>query len=168
MKKQQLIFIYIIIFFIISFILKLFGIVDFSTGEIFGYGFIFYGLTLVYTSFGKNKPGALFFGTTLFLSGVFLFILNNFQLANYLRIIISAAILVIGINFFVLFIDNSARKIFLVISLLFFTAGIFFTVSWGSLSFKSFLDSAVYIASKYWPVLIIVAGIVLIIRREEA
>jgi uncharacterized membrane protein len=117
---------------------------------------------------GKNKTGVLFTGTTLFLAGVLLFILNNFQLENYLRITISAAILVIGINFFMLFIDNTSHKIFLVISILFFAAGILFTLSWGSLSFNSFFDSAVYIASKYWPILIIVGGIILIIRREEA
>jgi len=166
-KRQQPILAYIIIFFLLSILLKLFGIIDFTLGEVIGYALIFYGLSLVYTSMGKNKKFVLFTGSSMFLAGVVLFIVNNFQLVNSLNIIISSIILIMGIDFFIIFIDDFSRKNFLVLSAVFIVAGLLFTISWGSPSFASFFNSIFYVALKYWPVIIIVAGIILIIRRDE-
>lgn len=167
MKKHQPIFTYIIIFFLLSILLRFFGIIDFNNWEIIGYAFIIYGLSLVYISMGKNKKFALFSGSSVFLTGIVLFIISNFHLMNYLNIIISSIILIIGIDFFIIFIDDFTRRNFLILSAVFIITGLLFTISWGSPSFASFFSSVWHITMKYWPVVLILAGIILIIRRGE-
>jgi len=165
--NKQPVLTYIAVFFLLSIILKLFGIIDYTAGEIIGYAFIFYGLTLVYTTMGKNKKLVLFIGSSLFLAGVFLFIVNNFQLTDSSNLIFSALILIPGISFLILFIDDFSSKTFLYLSAAFTLFGLFITINSGSPSFTSFFSSIFYVALKYWPVVIIVAGIILIIKRDE-
>ncbi|MGE5795470.1 MAG: hypothetical protein ACM34O_04285 [Ignavibacteria bacterium] len=167
MNRHQPVLTYIAVFFLLSIILKLFGIINYTVGEIIGYAFIFYGLTLVYTTMGKNKKLVLFIGSSLFLAGVFLFIVNNFQLTDSSNLIFSALILIPGISFLILFIDDFSRKTFLYLSAAFTIFGLLITINSGSPSFTSFFSSIFYVALKYWPVVIIVAGIILIIKRDE-
>ncbi|HVO75991.1 MAG TPA: hypothetical protein VMT35_18350 [Ignavibacteriaceae bacterium] len=148
--------------------MKLFGIIDYSAGEIIGYIFIIYGLALVYTSMGKDKKLLLFIGSSLFLAGVFLFIINNFQLTGSSNPILTSIILIPGISFFILFIDDFSNKLFLILSAGFTAVGLLIIISTGSPTFSSFFSSILYIAVRYWPVVLIVIGIALIIKRDEA
>ena len=166
-KHHQSILIYLLTFLVLSILLKLWGIIDFANNEIWGYGLIFYGISLVYISFGNNRRGRLFIGSILFLSGLFLFIVSKFEFFDVSRLIIPALLLIFSISFFMLFLDNLQEKSVLYISAIFFIAVTIVTLYNGEISFPAFIDSILQITLNYWPVVIIAIGIILIIHRED-
>jgi len=166
-NKYHPVFTYLLIFFALSILLKLFGIIDFESSEILGYAFIFYGFSIVYNAMGKHLKVTLFWGSSIFLTGVVLFIINNFEFANVSMLLYPSIIFIAGIDFLIIFLDDSSNRIFFFLSLFFILSGFLFTVSYGSIKFSSFLISLQNVAEEYWPIILIGIGIILIIWREE-
>jgi hypothetical protein len=166
-KHHQSILIYLLTFLALSILLKLWGIIDFDNNEIWGYGLIFYGISLVYISFGNNQRGRLFIGSIIFLAGLFLFIISKFEFFQVSILIIPALLLIFSISFFMLFLDNLKDKTVLLISVIFFIAGTIDTLYNGEISISTFFDSILQITLNYWPVVLIAIGIILIIHREK-
>ncbi len=166
-KHHQSILIYLLTFLALSIILKLLGIIDFDNTEIWGYGLIFYGTSLVYISFGNNQRGRLFIGSIIFLIGLFLFIISKFEFFSVSTLIMPSLLLIFSISFFMLFLDNLREKSPLLISLILFIAGTVYTIFNGEISLPSFINSTAQITLDYWPVVLITIGIILIIHREK-
>jgi hypothetical protein len=166
-KHHQSILIYLLTFLILSILLKLWGIIDFDNREIWGYGLIFYGISLVYLSFGNNQRGRLFIGSVLFLSGLFLYVISKFEFFQVSPLIFPALLLLFSLSFFMLFLDNYHDKTTLIISVLFFISGTIVTLYNGEISFSAFFDAIWHIILNYWPVVLIAIGIILIIYRER-
>jgi hypothetical protein len=145
----------------------LFGVIDVTTVELLGYALIFYGITLVYTSFGKNHTGILFIGSSLFLTGLLLFLINNFEFTNSNEIIFPAVLLIIGINFLMLFLDNTERLSFIAVSLTAIFSAIIVTFLLGSITFRTFFISIINIVEKYWPIVIIAVGLIVLLNIEH-
>ena len=166
-KHHQSILIYLLTFLALSIILKLLGIIDFDNYEIWGYGLIFYGISLVYISFGNNQRGRLFIGSIIFLIGLLLFIISKFEFFSVSTLILPSLLLIFSISFLMLFLDNLKERSLILISLAFFIAGTIYTLFNGEISLLSFLNSVKQITLSYWPVILIAAGIILIIQREK-
>jgi hypothetical protein len=158
---------YLLIFLALSIVLKLFGIIDVSNTELLAYGFIFYGITLVYTSFGKKQSGILFIGSSLFLTGFLLFLIHNFEFTSSNQIIFPSILLIIGINFLMLFFDSPERKRFLAVSITSIVSGIVVIVFLGSITLRTFAASIIYILEKYWPIVLIAAGLIVLLNLEH-
>ncbi len=167
MLKQQPILIYSLIFLIISLILKFFGFIYFDNYELLAYAFIFYGISSVYISFGKNKRLQLFIGTAVFLIGIIFFLVSNFDIFNLSSLIFPSALLILGIGSWMLFLDNTDDKAIFFISIIFILLGIVYSVSVGSLRAVSFINSIASITLKYWVVALILIFIVIILKRED-
>jgi hypothetical protein len=166
-KQSQSILTYLLIFLILSILLKIWGIINFDSTEIWGYGLIFYGISLVYISFGNGQRGRLFIGSIIFLTGLFLFIISKFDFFRVSELIVPALLLIFSISFFMLFLDNLSDKTILIISILFFTAGTIYTLFKGEINLPSFIGAVKEIALNYWQVILITIGIILIIRRGK-
>ena len=166
-KHHQLILIYLLTFLALSILLKFWGIIDFDNREIFGYGLIFYGISLVYISFGNHQRGRLFIGSIIFLSGLFLYIISKFEFFKESTLLIPALLLIFSISFLMLFLDNLHDKTVLLVSVLFFISGTIVTIYNGEISFPVFLNAIWHITLNYWPVVLIAVGIILIIHREK-
>jgi len=166
LTNTQPILVYLLFFLALSLVLKLFGIIDVTGSELLGYAFIFYGITMVYTSFGRNQQIVLFFGSSLFLTGLLLFLINNFEFTDDYYIIFPAVLLIIGINFLMLYLDNPDKKNFLAIALTAIVSAVAVTIILGSITFGNFITSLGNIASKYWPVIIIAVGLLILLSRE--
>ncbi|OGU77122.1 MAG: hypothetical protein A2V93_07110 [Ignavibacteria bacterium RBG_16_34_14] len=166
MSNNQLALIYLLIFLALSIVLKLFGIIDFTSVELIGYALIFYGITLVYTSFGNKQTVILFIGSSLFLVGLILFLINNYEFTNSKEIIFPSLLLIIGINFLMLFFDDPTRKGYLAISLTSIISAIIVTTLLGSITVKTFFTSIINIGDKYWPIVLIAAGLIILLSRE--
>jgi len=166
-KHHQSILIYLLTFLALSILLKFWGIIEFDNLEIWGYGLIFYGISLVYISFGNNQRGRLFIGSIIFLSGLFLYIISKFEFFRVSTLIVPALLLLFSISFFMLFLDNYHDKTVLLISVLFFISGTIVTLYNGEISFPVFFNSIWHITLNYWPVVLIAIGMILIIHREK-
>ena len=167
MIKQQTILVYLLIFLVLSIILKIIGLIDVEGSEILGYALIFYGISLVYLSFGRNKKILLFIGSTFFLTGIALFLINNFDFNDNSSLIYPSILLIPGINFLLIFIEDNSSKVSLILSILLLLVGFYHTISSGSFNLNSFFSSIISITLKYWLIALILLGIIFLISREK-
>ena len=167
MKKNQLIIIYLLTFLAFTYILKLLGFIAISGSEILSYTLIFAGFGLFFNSFGKGNKSLLFSSTFIFLWGVILFLINNFEFRNNSEILYPALFLNIGFSFLILFVDNFKDNIYLIISFIFLIIGTVSVVYWGKFNSSIFFNSFSEIAVKYLPIIIIAAGIFFLLNRYE-
>lgn len=167
MNNNQPILIYLLIFLALSVVLKLLGIIDVENTELIGYAMIFYGINLVYISFGKKQNGILFTGTTLFLIGLLLFLTNNFEFINDNEIIFPSMLFILGISFLMLFLDNIHKKNFLLVSVTFILSALIVTALLGTITVTLFINAVIKITVKYWPIALVAIVLLVIIYREE-
>ncbi len=167
MNIRQPIIIYLLTFLAISIIFKIFGIINAGTAEIFGYACIFYGTSVVYTSFGKKQKKILFIGSSVFLIGIILFLLSNFEFANPSRLVFPVIILISAISAFMLFLEDREDRYALFSSITLLAAGIILTLITGAPNFPAFINALANILLKYWVVLLIAAGIIFLISRDS-
>lgn len=174
MKIYQSILTYLLLFLSLSVVLKFFGLIHFTGSEIISYALIFYGISVVYNSLGKNRKYMLFFGTIIFLTGILLFIINNFLIFWNADIFVPSALFIPGIAFLMLFVDEPRKspkgwlsQKFLIISLVLIVPGLFVTIINGQFNISSFYEAIIKIISYYWPVALIAVGILILIFFEE-
>ena len=165
MEKNQPIISYLLTLLFLLVLLKIIGIINIHNIELLGYVFIFLGLSYVFNSFGNNKKGVLFISTVVFFVGLVMFVISNFELQQISKLIIPSFLMIIGIGFLMTYIDGDQITIVFILSLLFITSGIIITISHGVVTITSFCLSFINVIEKYWPVLLIFAGVFLLFRK---
>ncbi len=165
--NNQPILLYLLIFLALATALKLLGVIDVQSTELLGYAMIFYGINLVYISFGKKERGILFTGTSLFLIGLLLFLTNHFEFLNEREIIFPSILFIAGISFLMIFFDDTSKKNLFLISATLIFAAITVTALLGNITFPLFFNSIIKITVKYWPVALITIGLIIILHREN-
>jgi len=167
--KLQIIVIFILIFLAVEILLKLFGVINLSSDEIFGYAFFIYGISSVSISFSKNHRGILFIGSLIFCIGFILLIISNFEIMNTNAIVFPSTLFVLATGFIILFFDDLENKTFLFLATIFFVIAVFTAIYNGSFEFVKFLGSMENIVLAFWPLEVIaLAGILIysLLRKE--
>lgn len=167
MRKYQSLFTYLLLFLSLSLLLKFFGFISFSSGEIIGYALIFYGISDVYLSLGSNRKISLFFGTIFFLIGILLYVLNNFLIFWGLSLLLPSIFLIPGFAYMMLCIDNPANKKFLIAGIILILTGFILTIINGQFNLSTFYNSILQVSSIYWQVVLVAAIILILISFEE-
>lgn len=167
MKIYQSILTYLLIFLALALILKIFGIIFLTGSELFGYAFIFFGISSAYVSLGQQQAPSLFLGTIIFLIGILLYVINNFLIFWNSQLYIPVSMLMVGIAFFMVFFDDTSRKKSFISSVTFIFLGIILTIITGELKPGSFISAVFDVAGSYLPVLIITLGILFLVWWEE-
>lgn len=152
---------------VILILLNITGIAELSVVEIAGVGCIFYGSGNVYFAFGRNRRALLFTGTFIFLIGIVLFLSAYFDFPRPFSIVVPSFMFMTGAGFLMLFIDDLYNIILLIIAGAFLILGIASALLMGSLNFNSYFIALWLVAKRYWPVLLILAGVVFILSRQK-
>ncbi len=153
-------------FIALSLISKMLDIIDISVVSILTYTIIFYGLSVVYASFNKNRM-ALFVGTVLFLVGVFLFILNNFEFINSGEVILPASFLIIGLSFLLLYFSKREDTVFFILGSLSLAVGIIITLLTGHINLQTYFATVIQITKSYWQIIIIFMIVIVLLERID-
>lgn len=167
MFKSNSVIAYLIIFLALTLLLKFLGIINITYYELAGYVLIFYGVGIVYTSMGLNKKISLFLGVILFFTGLLIFVINNYDITKFSNIVLPSIFFILGAGFLVLFIDDYDNKLLAVISVIFFISGIFFFLKLGTFSFSDFIKSILSIITKYWPLVLIITAIIVLLNKKQ-
>lgn len=167
MLKKNSVLTYLLIFVLLLIVVKLIGVIEFSYLEICGYALVFYGIGTVYDSMGKNKRTMLFIGSVAFLAGVILFITSNYDFVKLTNMVLPSIFFILGTAFLILFIDDFANKLLLIISAIFFVSGIFFFNRLANFDAGDFFISAASITIRYWPIVVIVTAIILLLKKNN-
>ncbi len=166
MKHSQITIItFLLLFIVASFILNYTGIIEIDSTDLFGYGLIFYGIATVYTSFGGNNKFLIFLGSVIFLSGIVVSLPAHFDFIRPLNIFIPSSILIAGISLFIVYFDDTNNKAVLFASLILVIAGMIFIFTARQVQLGVFGESILKIIEVYWPVLLVISGITIILKR---
>lgn len=166
MKHSQItILTLIFLFIIVSVILNISGLTEIGPNEFIGYIMIFYGIATVYTSFGEENKFLIFIGSVIFLAGIVFSLPSHFDFIKPLDIFVPSSIIIAGISLFIVYYDNTKNKTVLVASLILTVAGLIFILAARQIQFVVFGESILKIIEVYWPVLLIISGITIILKR---
>ena len=167
MIKNQLIGILTVIFIIITVLLNIFDIAYISGKNIFGYSFIILGSSLTYTAFIQNKKTIVFIGSATFLSGVLLIILDNFEIYIRLDFVLPIILLVAGCSLLMTYLTDFAKRILLILALIFLAAGFALLIFQKSFDFEIYYRSVLSIIFVYWPIILIMIFVIIIINKTK-
>ena len=166
MKHSQITILALILLFIVALILlNISGITEIDSKELIGYGLIFYGVSTVYTSFGEKNKFLIFIGSAIFLSGIMISLPAHFDFIRPMNIFIPSSILIAGISLFIVYVDDTNNKTILFASIILTIAGIIFILAARQIQVVIFGESILKIIKVYWPVLLVISGITILLRR---
>jgi hypothetical protein len=154
-------------FLIVSVLLTLFGIINLDPEDVLGYTIIILGLSLVYPSFKGKQRLLLFVGSSIFLTGVAVLVFSSFELHANTKFITPLLLLIMGISVLMVFILDSSRKIFLIISIISITSGLTLIYFQKPSKLLNVFQSALPVMSAIWPVFLILILIIILSRRDS-
>jgi len=149
---------YLTSFFIFILLLWLIGFVHSSLLELLSYYGFTLGISMVFISFGNEKRAVLFTGTVIFLLGLVLFILSNFDFEQTGNLITPSFLFILGAGFFVLFTDKLSNKKNLVLSIAFWLAGFVYILFSGEFNLLVFFTAVKNLALSFWTVILLIAA----------
>lgn len=167
MYKYQFTIVFLLTLISLIMVLDAFSLLNVSTSDIAAYSFIFLGLRFAYTSFGSDKSSILFLSTISFFLGLLLFIISHFTFLAAGSVLLPALLFIISSGFFILFLNKPQNRLFLIGFVFFLMIASVFVITFGRLSFGSFIFTFPEILSKYWLIFIICVIIILTFKREE-
>lgn len=156
----------IVLFIIVSFFLSIFKIIPITLTDILSYSLLVLGIALVYGESLRQNRLTVFLGSIIFLLGVYFLISENFNLNISGGTSISLILILAGSGLLVLHISTSTKIIFLIISIIFLSAGLILLIVYSHWSFGSFLLSVLPILNYLWPVLIILFVLVILLKNK--
>jgi hypothetical protein len=165
--KNQLIGILTVLFIVISVLLTIFEIAYVSLNYIFGYSFIILGASLAYTAFIQNKKIISFIGSTTFLSGVLLLILENFEIYIQKHFVLTIILIIAGGSLLMSYLIDFTKRILLLLSIIFLSAGFILLIFQKSIDFEIYGRSLWSTISFYWPIILIMIFVIIIINRTD-
>jgi hypothetical protein len=156
---------FLLLFLVAAMLLRTINIITLDPTELYGYGFILYGIATVYTTFGEGNKFLLFLGSVLFLLGIIISLPAHFEIVGLSNMYVPSAVLIAGISLFVVYFDNTENNTILIASLILLIAGVVLIFLLREIQFLVFLESIPDFIAVYWPILLIVSGITFILRR---
>jgi hypothetical protein len=135
-----------------------------DSSRIFAILLMFWGLLGVGRGFARNRQGKIFWGSVLFLYGVYFFLhtLDRYDIREWL--FFPASFLIFGIAFFMAFLGNMRDWFYLIPAFFVGGVGVLFILS--DLDYLSSWDVWEFM-HRYWPVALIVIGLALLLRRRN-
>ncbi|MGC8897297.1 MAG: LiaF transmembrane domain-containing protein [Bacteroidota bacterium] len=140
------------------------GIVSLGAGKVLWSVLLVFGGALVIQSVLRPQRWKLFWGSVLFLYSLY-FLLRHFDLVRHeSRTFLPATFLIFGFAFLMIYVYEPREIARLVLSILFLlTGGVWIAASIGLAD----LASLVQIAAIYWPVVLILLGLALLLGRSR-
>ena len=143
------------------------GLLQINYENNFYYLLQFIGLVFVFTSMGKNQRAVLFLGSVIFMAGIIFFVKDNYEILDYTKIVIPSILICFGTGFFLLYIDNVKENSFLVLSLVIFSVALFMISYTKDFSMIKLANRVSYNILGFWPVLLLLLGVGLLLNRNR-
>jgi len=167
MKFQNQQMKYGLLFLLLPIILQLLGFIDVSVLSMLSFAAFFIGLTIFYYSFGTNNSFAIFFGSGIFFTGVFSFLIPSFLLEITFPLLLTAAIYITGFSFLMVFIENPKSRVILYTAGFFLLSATMISLLVGKLQFRSLFTSIPQVLKEYWLLLVMAVITVLLLYFEQ-
>lgn len=147
-------------------LLKIFDVVTITTGDISAALLVLVGIGIVINYFGENAAAILFIGNAFFFLGVLIFLYQNFLFENDRILMWQSIPFILGMSFLLLFVDQTAKKIYFALSLLFlFVFGVLL-FNFGSFNLSSAVVSARLLIEDYYIFILVLLLMIVIASRK--
>ena len=166
LMDNKLILIYILVFASVLILFRTIGLISVNNYELLGYVLIIYGLSLYYSSYIAKKKISLFFGSSLFLTGVIFLLLGNFDLQDKEQLFIAAVMFVPSISSFMLFLFDKSNSMSMYAAVILFAGGIGSLALLSPNGLNNFANDFLLFSEVYWPVIIILTAVIVLVNRE--
>lgn len=167
MRNNQSTLSLVFIFILLVYVLKLFGIITVSTGKVISYAFLLYGIVSVYLTMGTHRRAGLFLGTSIFLTGVVLFIIEHFDIIQPGILILPSLLFIVGIGFLMLFLDDFSNRVFLYTSAILVGCSVLSAMLTRRVPFFGFAGRITSGLLDYYPVFLILLGVYILLNRKR-
>jgi len=154
-------------FLIVSVLLSLFGLIDIRTEDILGYAIIILGLSLVYPAFKTEKKLMVFVGSGIFLTGIAVLVFSSFELNANEKFITPLLLIILGISLFMVYISDTSRKLFLIISVVTTIIGLVIIYLQKPFDILKLFQVVIPVLGVIWPIFLILVVIAILIRRGD-
>ncbi|MFA6598848.1 MAG: hypothetical protein WCS69_14080 [Ignavibacteriaceae bacterium] len=158
---------YGLLFLLLPIFLQLFGFIDVSFFSMFSFASFFIGLTIFYYSFGTNNFLAVFFGSGIFFTGVFSFLIKSFLLDITFPLILAGAVYITGFSLLMVFIENPKQRIVGSTAGFLILAATMISFFAGNLHLQSLYSSLPQVLKEYWLLLLMAVITVLLLYFEQ-
>lgn len=153
-------------FIVLALFLSLVGIISFSFSTILAYSLIIIGIYFVYSEIIRQNIFLIFAGSVIFLAGTYFLVVDYFNLQMRGGMLVPVMLMFTGSGLFIVYITSRINKIFLFLSIILLTAGITLTILQSHFRFGSFLLAVFPVFNFLWPVIIIAALIIFLVRSK--
>jgi hypothetical protein len=160
---------------VIAFLLAVSGIALFliryfplgiSPQDVIVYAAMLIGLFAVFASFGSGRKAMLFVSSAVFLTGAALFTVGQMDIISRQQVTFPAALIIAGLSLLMLFLDEMKNKVFALTGLFLIISGVLFVYLRRDFAFISFANNLGYNLMSFWPVYILIAGTVYLLRKK--
>lgn len=168
MKRNEIIiFSVLLVFTGILILLSELNVVNVTIDEILAMDISAFGILTVFIGFERGSRSLISIASTSFMIGVFLFILNNYEIFTNINIYTFALLFITATNFFLLFIDNPKSSSLLFSSILIYIAAVF-SITFLEDSYIVYLSNGlIKMVISYWPLFILFVGINLVVDSKR-
>ena len=154
-------------FLIVSVLLSLFGLIDIRVEDVLSYAIIILGISLVYPAFKTEKKLMVFVGSGIFLTGIAMLVFSSFELIAQEKIIIPLLMIILGISLFMVYLSDTSRKLFLIISAITAIIGVVIIYIQNPSGILKLFQSVIPVLGAIWPIFLILIVIAILIRRSD-
>ena len=147
-------------------LLSYLGSLEISDRKSFTLTLILFGLITIVTAMNKIKRSSLFLVSMALNVGMILLVIENFEILNIYNIILSSILFLLGSGFFVLFLENHSEKTLLYASFFFLSLSFISMLFYKENFIIQFANRVTLILLDFWPVFLIIFGIVLVAGRR--
>lgn len=163
---NKLIIIYVLVFASVLILLRIIGLISFNNNELLGYVLVIYGLSLYYSSFLIKKKIALYFGSSLFLLGVIFLLIGSFDLQQKEQLLIPAFLFINAISSLMLYLFDKSINTAMYASMILFAVGVGTFAFVSPHGIKDFINNIISFSEVYWPVIVILTAVIVLVNRE--
>lgn len=157
---------YLLLFLLVSLILKIFGLINFTWNKFISYVLMFWGISIFYNSFLKKYNFGIFAGALAFQIGAILFASTIFEFLEPEKMIFPAALAIVGFALLFTKLIGNTNKFVFVLSIIIILAAILLLIFRGNVTLILFLESAYRLLKDFWIILLISLGIIFLAAFE--
>jgi len=157
---------YLLILFIITTLLSLFGIVSLSAMDIAAYSCLFWGISFFYSSYLKQHHVGIVIGSVFFLTGTVLFVFTQFEILNFGTVFVPSALIIIGISLLIANLLTKVNSTAVIFSFLSLFAGIWLLISRGTATVDLYFSAVKTLVKSYW-IVILFLGIIIFLAAKN-
>lgn len=135
--------------------------------EVFAFSFILYGLLINYFSFNNHNNFGILLGSVLFIAGVFIWVINNYDVLIIEKLLFPSLLFALGTSFLMIAINTENKFRELLLSMILFVFVYLSLTIFLNSSILSILNSFTSHLLDFWPSILFISGLIYLIRSRK-